>query len=107
MLELFRFEILTECKLLARDGDLDGARRKVLSRNAEQEVKTTAAKVNTIEATYIRNRPAMYMDDLKAERAWFAQNCHERVDKFVEEYKKLAVHVITENRYMPLSLQEN
>ena len=46
------------------------------------------------------------MDDLKAERAWFVQNCRDRGGKYVEEYGKLATHLLTESGYQPLSLQE-
>ena len=105
-LELFRFEILTERALLARDGELDGARKRTLSIKAQQEAKATATRMKTLEATYIRSRPAADIEDLKAERAWFAENCRERGDKYVEEYNKLAVHLLTESMYAPLSLQE-
>jgi hypothetical protein len=105
-LELFRFEILNEHKLMARDGRLDDASRKALSSRARQEAKATAAQIKALEATYIRSRPAEDMDDLKAERAWFAENCRERGDKYVEEYDKLAEHLLTESGYAPLSLQE-
>jgi hypothetical protein len=105
-LELFRFEILTECTVLARDRCLDDARKKTLSSRARQEAKATAVQMRTLEVAYIRSRPAVNMDDLKAERAWFAQNCRERGDKYVEEYSKLAVHLLTQSGYVPVSLQE-
>jgi hypothetical protein len=105
-LELFRFEILTERTLLARDGDLDDARRRLLSSKAQREAKATVAQIKTVEATYIRSRPFVDMGDLKAERAWFTQNCRERGEKYVEEYNKLAEHLLTESGYAPLSLQE-
>jgi hypothetical protein len=103
---LFRFEILIERALLSREGLLDTNRRKKLSKKAQQEANTTANQVNTLQATYIRNRPATDMEDLKAERAWFSQNCRERVDKYVEEYNKLASYLRTDSGYAPLSLQE-
>ncbi len=105
-LELFRFEILTERTLLAREGVLDDARKKVLSSRAQQKANSTALMIKMLETTYIRSRPAGNMDDLKAERTWFAQNCRERGDKYVEEYSKLATHLLTESGYAPLSLQE-
>ena len=105
-LELFRFEILNERALLARDGELDDTRRRTLSGKARKEAQAIPAQMRTLEATYIRSRPAADMDDLKAERAWFAQNCRERGDKYVKEYTKLAVHLLTERGYAPLSLQE-
>ena len=105
-LELFRFDILTERASLVRDGELDDARKKTLSSKAQKEAKLTAARMKTLEATYIRSRPSADVDDLRAERAWFAQNCRERGDKYVQEYDKLAVHLLTESGYAPLSLQE-
>ena len=105
-LELFRFEILTERALLARDGELDDARKRTLSSKAQKEANATAAQMKTLETTYIRSRPSAGVDDLRAERAWFAQNCRDRGDKYVEEYGKLAVHLLTESGYAPLSLQE-
>lgn len=105
-LELFRFDILTEHASLARDGELDDARKKTLSNKAQKEAKVTAARMKTLEAAYIRSRPAADMDDLRTERAWFAENCRERGDKYVEEYGKLAVHLLNESGYEPLSLQE-
>jgi hypothetical protein len=105
-LELFRFEILTERTLLAREGLFNGVRRKELSSKAQQEANATAAQVKTLEVTYLRSRPASNMAELKAERAWFAQNCRERGDKYVAEYSALATHLLTETGYEPLSLQE-
>jgi hypothetical protein len=105
-LELFRFDILNERALLARDGKLDDAHKKMLSSRAEHKAKSTATLVKTLETTYIRSRPVESTEDLKAERAWFAQNCRERGDKYVEEYIKLAKYLLTESGYAPLSLQE-
>ena len=105
-LELFRFEILTERTLLARDGILDDTRREMLSNRAWQKANSTAALMKTQETTYIRSRPAGNTRDLIEERAWFAQNCRERGDKYVEEYSKLANYLLTERGYAPLSLQE-
>jgi hypothetical protein len=105
-LEWFRFEILTERTLLDREGLLDTSCRKELSARAQQEARTTVTQVKTLEATYIHSRPAVDMDGLKAEIAWFGQNCRERGDKYVEEYSKLAIYLLTENGYAPLSLQE-
>jgi len=105
-LELFRFEILTERTVMARDGVLDDTGRKVLSNRAQQKANATAALMKTLETAYIRSRPAGNTDDLIAERAWFAQNCQERGDKYVEEYSKLATYLLTESGYAPLSLQE-
>ena len=98
--ELFRFEILTERALLVRDGDLDVAHRRMLSSKVQKEAKVAAAQMETLEKTYIRGRAATDIDELKDERAWFAQNCRERGDKYVEEYNKLAMDLLT------LSLQE-
>ena len=105
-LELFRFEILAERSSLAREGLLDIPRRKELSSRAQQEAEITGSQVKVLESTYIRNRPAADMDELKAEREWFGQNCRERGEKYVEEYSKLANYLITESGYAPLSLQE-
>jgi len=104
-LELFRFEILTECALLVREGLLDATYREELSARAQQEAKTTATRVNTLEATYLHNHPVTDMEELKAERAWFSQNCRGRGGKYVEEYCKLAKHLLIESGYAPLSLQ--
>jgi hypothetical protein len=105
-LELFRFEILTERTLLARNGLFNGASRKELIAKAQQEANATAAQVETLELTYMRSRPAADMGELKAERAWFVQNCRERGDKYVAEYSALATHILMETVYEPLSLQE-
>ena len=105
-LELFRFEILNERSLLARDGVLDDARKKKLSSRAKQKGEATFSQLSIQQETYIRSRPVASMDDLKAERAWFTENCLERGDKYVEEYNKLATHLLTENGYAPLTLQE-
>ena len=105
-LEKFRFEILNERTKLARDGALDNARRKELSNRARREAEVTAAQMRILEATYIRSRPSTNMDDLKAERVWFVQNCRNKGDKYVEEYGNLATHILTERGYEPLSLKE-
>ena len=105
-LELFRFEILTERALLARDGLLDTSHREKLSTKARREANATVSRLKELESTYIRSRPAADMGELNAERAWFGQHCRERGDKFVEEYSKLAKHLLTESGYVPLSLQE-
>lgn len=105
-LELFRFEILTERALLAREGPLEATSREELSARAQQEAKATATQMKTLETTYFHNLPTTYLDELKAERAWFRQNCRARGDKYVEEYYKLAEHLLVESGYAPLSLQE-
>jgi hypothetical protein len=105
-LELFRFEILTERALLIRERLLDTTRRKELSAKAQKEAIVTATRVRTLETTYIHNRPVEDMEELKAERAWFGQNCREKGDKYVEEYNKLANYILTESIYEPVSLQE-
>ena len=105
-LELFRFEFLTERTLLAQEGLLDATYREELSARAQQEAKITATHMKTLEATYIHTLPATDMDELKAERAWFRQTCRGRGDKYVEEYCKLAKHLLIESGYAPLSLQE-
>ncbi|KAH9987465.1 AAA domain-containing protein [Russula compacta] len=105
-LELFRFEILTERTLLARDGLLNNASREQLSAKARQEAVVTTAQVRLLGTTYMRSRPAADMEELNAERAWFTQNCRERGDKYVEEYNRLAKHLLTESGYVPLSLRE-
>jgi len=107
-LELFRFEILNERSSMARDEVLDDARKKTLSNRAKQKAEATFSRLRALEETYIRRRPAAYMDseDLKAERAWFVQNCRERGNKYLEEYNKLAIHLLTEDGYAPSILQE-
>ena len=105
-LELFRFEILTERTLLARDGLLDNTSRQQLSAKARREAVVTVSQVKSLETTYMRSRPAADIDELEAETAWFSQNCRERGDKYVEEYNRLAKHLLTESGYVPLSLQE-
>ena len=107
-LELFRFEILNERSSMARDGVLDDARKKTLSNRAKQKAEATFSRLRALEETYVRCRPAAYMDseDLKAERAWFVQNCRERGYKYVEEYNKLAIHLLTEDGYAPSILRE-
>ncbi|KAH9959727.1 hypothetical protein BJV74DRAFT_872502 [Russula compacta] len=98
-LELFRFEILTERTLSVRDSLLDNTSREQLSAKARQEAVVTAARVRLLEATYMHSRPAADMGELKAERAWFNRNCHERGGKCMEEYNRLAKHLLTESGY--------
>jgi hypothetical protein len=105
-LELFRFEILAERTLLAREGLLDDTRRKELSAKAEQEANATTVQIKQLEMTYMRNRPAANMDEWKAERAWFVENCREKGNKYVKEYSALAIHLVTGRGYEPLSLQD-
>jgi hypothetical protein len=105
-LELFRFEILSEHSLLARDGFLDEAHRMTLSSRAQRKAKATAAQMNALEAIYLRNGHATDMDDMITERTWFVQNCRGRGDKYVEEYDKLATHLLTGSDYEPLHLQD-
>ena len=105
-LELFRFEILAERVLLARDGLLDADLREKLSTKAWREANAATAQLKKLEVAYMRSRPAADIDDLKAERAWFSQHCRARGDKYVEEYSRLAKHLLTESGYAPLSLQE-
>jgi hypothetical protein len=105
-LELFRFEILIERTLLAREGRLDTRLREELSGKAWREANAAATQLKRLEVVYIRSRPAAAMDELNAERAWFGQNCREKGDKYVGEYSKLAKHLLTESGYSPLSLQE-
>ena len=105
-LELFRFQILTERTLLNRKRLLDTTHRQELSANAQQEAKKTATQLSILEKTYIYDRRVADMDELKAERVWFSQNCREKSDKYLEEYNKLANYLLTEGGYAPVSLQE-
>jgi hypothetical protein len=105
-LELFRFEILTKRTLLNRNQLLDTLDRKELSANAQQEALTAATQLSTLEETYIGNRRVPNLDELKAEKAWFSENCREKGDRYVEEYRKLANYLLTEGGYSPVSLQE-
>jgi hypothetical protein len=105
-LELFRFEILIERALLTQERLMDTSLREELSGRAWREVNASAAQLKKLEATYTRSRPVADMDEVKAEKTWFRRNCRKRGDKYVEEYIKLAIHLLTENGYAPLSLQE-
>jgi hypothetical protein len=105
-LELFRFEILSERSLLARDGFLDDGHRKTLSSRAQRKAGATVVQMKALEAIYLRNGHAADMDDMIAERAWFVQNYRGRGVKYVEEYDKLATHLLTESDYEPLYLQD-
>ena len=105
-LELFRFEILSERALLARGGFMDDTQKKTLSSRAQQKAKATVAQMKALEAIYLHDGHAADIDDMIAERAWFVQNCRRRGDKYVEEYDKLATHLLTESDYEPLHLQD-
>jgi hypothetical protein len=105
-LELFRFEILTERTLLARDGVLDDAHRETLSSRAQRKAKATIAQMKALEAIFLHNGDAVDIDYMVAERAWFIQNCRGSGDKYVEEYDKLAKYLLTESDYEPLYLQD-
>ena len=106
-LELFRFEILYECSILARDGLLDDAHRQTLSSSAQRKARATVAQVGALETIYLRDgHAAADVDEMMANRAWFVQNCGRRGDKYVEEYDKLATHLLTESDYEPSYLQD-
>jgi hypothetical protein len=105
-LELFRFEILAERKLLARQGHLNDKSRAELSAKALQEASSASDQMKILQTTYVRSRPASNIAGLKSERAWFAENCQKKGDKFVKEYDALATHLRTERGYEPLSLKE-
>ncbi|KAI9445926.1 hypothetical protein H4582DRAFT_1805091 [Lactarius indigo] len=105
-LELFRFEILAERKLLSRQGLLDNDRRNELTAKAQLESKNASREIKRIETTFIRSRPVANTAELRSEREWFRQNCREKGDKFVKEYDALATHIRTERGYEPLSLKE-
>ena len=105
-LELFRFKILAKCALLDRDGLLDGAHRQRYSGRAQQNANVTAARLKEFEATYLWSRPVVNMDEVNAAKDWFTQNCRERGNRYVEEYRNLATHLLTERGYVPLPLQE-
>ena len=105
-LELFRFEILTERTLLARQGDLNNERRVELSTKTQLEANSASVEMKILQRTYIRSRPVSNTAELRSEREWFATNCQEKGDKFAKEYDALATHLRTERGYEPLSLKE-
>jgi hypothetical protein len=105
-LELFRFEILEERKLLARQGRLNDDSRAELSTKTQLEGNSASGQMKILQRTYIRSRPVSDMAQLKSEREWFAENCHAKGDKFVKEYDALATHLRTDRGYEPLSLKE-
>ena len=100
-LELFRFEILAERTLLSREGLLNNDRRNELSTKAQLEANTARLEMKRLETTYIRSRPVANTAEIRSERVWFTQNCHEKGDKFVKEYEALATHLLTEGGYDP------
>jgi hypothetical protein len=102
---LFRFEILTKRVLLGQDG-LKDAHRQEYSDRAQQRASDTVTQLKTLEATYMQSRPVINMDELEAERRRFDRNCRRRGDRYVEEYRTLATHLLTEREYLPLPLQE-
>jgi hypothetical protein len=105
-LELFRFEILQERKLLARKGQLNDESRAELSAKTQREASSASVEMKILQRTYIRGRPVSDMAQIKSERLWFAENCQAKGDKFVKEYDALATHLRTERGYEPLSLKE-
>jgi hypothetical protein len=105
-LELFRFEILEERKLLARNGHLNDESRANLSAKTQLEGNTASDEIKILQKAYIRSRPPSNVAELRSEREWFAENCQKKGDKFVKEYEALATHIRTERGYEPLSLKE-
>ena len=105
-LELFRFEILAERTLLARQRALNEDSRAELSAKTQLEANSAIVEMKILQRTYIRSRPASDMAQLMSEREWFAKNCQAKGDKFVKEYNTLATHLLTERGYEPLSLKE-
>jgi hypothetical protein len=105
-LELFRFEILEEHKLLARNGHLDDESRAELNAKTQQEASSASVEMKTLQRRYIRSRPVSNMAELKSERTWFAENCQAKGDRFVEEYDAVATHLRRVRGYEPLSLKE-
>ena len=105
-LELFRFEILAERTLLARQGALNDERRVELSAKTEREARSTIEEMKVLQRIYIRSRPVSDTAQLRSERDWFVTNCQEKGNKFVKEYEALATHLRTDRGYEPLSLKE-
>ncbi|KAI9431022.1 hypothetical protein H4582DRAFT_1335637 [Lactarius indigo] len=104
-LELFRFEILAERKLLSRQGLFKNDRRDKSIAKALSGLSNTSREIKRLEKTYICNLPATNTADLISEREWFTQNCREEGDKFMKEYNALATHLRTEEGYEPSSLR--
>jgi len=105
-LELFRFEILAERTVLARQGHLNNDRRAALSAKTKQKANSASLEIKRLQTTYIRSRPVANTAELRSERDWFKDNCAEKGEKFVKEYEALATHLLTERGYEPLSLKE-
>ncbi|KAH8976901.1 hypothetical protein EDB92DRAFT_1938185 [Lactarius akahatsu] len=105
-LELFRFEILAQHTLQLQCGLLNDDRRNELSTKTQLEANTASLEMKKLETRYLRSHRVTDTTQLNSDRTWFTQNCREKGDKIVEEYRALAT-CLTQRECKPLKAKED
>ncbi|KAI0696188.1 hypothetical protein BC835DRAFT_1272285 [Cytidiella melzeri] len=102
-----RFRVVTAEKQLPSISYQEGRKgREKLADEVDSKCRSINIELGRVLKTYLGSRPAKTMEDLQAERNWFADNCRRKADKYLSELEKLAEYVRKGGAYEPLSMQE-
>ncbi|KAI9068435.1 hypothetical protein FKP32DRAFT_1561707 [Trametes sanguinea] len=104
--ELFRWRKRCKHARLCRDGKYDEPARNALSGEVRRYKDTLDDALDLLRKEYMRKRPSKTMEDVKAERAWIAENCGQKVDAWKQECDVLEEFLVKGGFYQPVSLQE-
>jgi hypothetical protein len=102
-----RFKAVTAEKKLPSISYPQGrSEREQLASQVDARRRTINADLARLKVQYLLSRPAKTLGDMQAEQDWFANNCHRKVDKFLNELTKLADYIRKGGSYEALSMQE-
>ena len=102
-----RFQDITAEKKLPSINQPQGrTAREQLTNIVASQRRTISLELARMQNAYISSRPTRTTQDLRAEQAWYADNCHRKVDKYLKELDKLAEFIRKGGTYEALSVQE-
>ncbi|KAK7060167.1 hypothetical protein VNI00_000931 [Paramarasmius palmivorus] len=104
--ERFRFSILEKRKEHIRAANMSPQVRRELVQEINEREAQWRKFIVKAEQSYLRSRPTQTIDDTRAERAWFRDNCLIKFKRILDELPDFVAHIERDTVYQPLSHQE-
>ncbi|KAI0092232.1 hypothetical protein BDY19DRAFT_929008 [Irpex rosettiformis] len=102
-----RFKVMVaEKKLPSISQPMGRTAREQLANGVDSQRRDINHQLVRMQAVYLRSRPMKTAQDIRAEQAWFTDNCHRKIEKYLKELEKLAEFVRKGGTYEALSVQE-
>lgn len=105
-MEHFRFLVFVQRGILLREGKYHGGDRQELVHTIRNHQASARAASIQEEMAYVQSRRCKTLSDMQRERKWFRENGYSKLNKYIDEYDKLAEHIEKDTAYAPLSAKE-